>query len=137
MIAMSDPDAADYIVKDISDSVESGTWRWGFDRPEMRFQLKQTGNQKLEVHFVVADATFKTTGPVTIDFLVNGKSVGKMKVTKPGDQVFAKPVPADLLKIEEPVTVAIEAKPFWTSQTDGRHLTVILTQAGFVTASPS
>ena len=132
MVAMNDPAVEDYIVKDISDTLESSTWRWGYERPELRFQLKQTAGQKLEAHFSVADATFKTTGPVTVTFFVNNKNVGTMKITKPGDQVFSKAVPADLLSTNDLTDVAIEAKPFWTSASDGRHLTVILTQVGFV-----
>lgn len=131
-VSMNDPSVDDYIVKDVSDTLESGTWRWGYERPELRFQLKQTAGQKLEVHFSVADATFKTTGPVTVNFFVNNKNVGTMKITKPGDQVFSKAVPGDLLSTSDLTDVAIEAKPFWTSSTDGRHLTVILTQVGFV-----
>ena len=132
MITMSDPSVDDYIVKDISDTLEAKTWRWAYDRPEVRLQLKQATGQKLEVHFSVADATFKTTGPVSINFFVNNKSVGTMKITKPGDQVFSKAIPTDLLKTDDFTNVAIEAKPYWTSSSDGRHLTVILTQVGFV-----
>jgi len=135
MVSMSDPAVDDYIVKDVSDTLEAKTWRWTYDRPELRFQLKQVIGQKLEVHFSVAEATFKTTGPVTINFFVNNKSVGTMKVTKPGDQVFSKAVPADLLRTDDFTDVAIEARPFWTSSTDGRHLTLILTQAGFLDAA--
>ncbi len=134
MITMSDPVVDDYIVKDISDTLEAKTWRWCYDRPELRFQLKQVQGQKLEVHFSVADATFKTTGPVTINFFVSNKSVGTMKVTQPGDQVFSKAVPADLLRTDDFMNVAIEARPCWTSSSDSRHLTIILTQVGFVDA---
>jgi hypothetical protein len=130
---MSDPAIDDYIVKDISDTLEANTWRWGYERPEVHLQLKQAAGQKLEVHFSVAEATFKTTGPVTVNFFVNNKSVGTMKITKPGEQVFSKAVPADLLKTDDLTDVAIEARPFWSSDgADNRHLTVILTQVGFV-----
>ena len=133
IVSMSDPAIDDYIVKDVSDALEGNTWRWSYDRPELRFQLKQTAGQKVQVHFTVADATFKTTGPVTINFFVNNKAMGTMKISKPGEQVFSKAVPADLLKTDDLTTVAMEAKPYWTSATDGRHLTLILTQVGFVT----
>ena len=132
MVSMNDPAINDYIVKDVSDSLEGGSWRWGYERPELRFQLKQAAGQKLEAHFSVADATFKTTGPVTVNFFVNNKNVGTMKIAKSGDQVFSKAVPADLLSTTDLTAVAIETKPFWTSASDGRHLTVILTQVGFV-----
>ena len=134
-ILMNDPSVNDYIVKDVSEGLEGNTWRWSYDRPELRFNVKDTANQKVEVHFVVADATFSTTGPVTAQFLVNDKVVGSMKITKPGDYVFSKPVPAAMFKPDSFDTVSVEARPFWTSKTDGRHLSVILIQAGFVAAS--
>ncbi len=136
-IAMGDPTVNDYIVKDISEALEGNTWRWCYDRPELRFDVKDTANQKLEVHFVVADATFKTTGPVTAKFLVNDKPAGTMKIVKPGDYTFSKPVAPSLFKTDGFQTVAVEARPYWTSQTDGRHLTLILIQAGFTAAAHS
>ena len=44
MITMSDPAVDDYIVKDISDTLEAKTWRWSYDRPEVRLQLKQVAD---------------------------------------------------------------------------------------------
>jgi hypothetical protein len=137
MVLMNDPSVNDYIVKDVSETLEGGSWRWAYDHPELRFQLKDTNNQKVEVHFSVADATFKTTGPVTVKFFVNNKPVGDMKIAKPGDYVFSKAVPADTLKTDDVTTVSAEARPVWTSPTDARHLTIILTQAGFVPATKS
>ena len=137
MILMNDPVVSDYIVKDVSEALEGGSWRWAFDRPELRFQLKDANNQKVEVHFSVADATFKTTGPVTVKFFVNNKPVGDMKILKPGDYVFSKPVPAETLKTDDLTTIELEARPVWTSPTDARHLTIILTQAGFAPAMKS
>src|SRR5271168_4486357 len=57
MITMSDPAVDDYIVKDVSDTLEAKTWRWAYERPELRLQLKQATGQKVEVHFSVAEAT--------------------------------------------------------------------------------
>ncbi len=132
---MSDPAIHAYIVKDIGDHLEANTWRWGYERPELRFQLRETKGQRVEVDYSVAGATFKTTGPMTAKFFVNNKPIGTMKIPKPGEYVFSKPVPAEWLKTDGLTTVAVEAKPFWTSANDGRHLTVILTKAGFVSAA--
>lgn len=132
MVSMNDPAIDDYIVKDVSDSLEANTWRWTYERPELRFQLKDTKGQKVEMHFSIADATFKTTGPVTANFFVNDHPIGTMKITKPGDYVFSKAVPPEWLKTDGLTVVAAEVRPLWTSQGDGRHLGMILTQAGFV-----
>ncbi len=90
---MNDPAVSDYIVKDVSETLEGNTWRWCYERPELRFQLKDTAGQKVELHFSVADATFKTTGPVTANFFVNNKPVGTMKISKTGDYVFDQQFP--------------------------------------------
>jgi hypothetical protein len=132
---MNDPSVTDYIVKDISEALEGNTWRWGFDRPELRFDVSDTANRQLEVHFVIADATFKTTGPVTVNFLVNNRVAGTMKIAKAGDYTFTKPVPADFFQPDDFTDLAIEARPFWTSPTDGRHLSLILIKAGFSVAN--
>jgi hypothetical protein len=130
-IAMRDPDVSDYIVRDVSDSLEGGGWRWTFDRPELRYRLTNTENLRLEVDFAIAGATLKDTGPVTVSFFVNGRPLGSMKCGKAADYKFTKAVPAQWLKPGDGTLVAAEARPLWNAP-DGKHLGFILTQEGFV-----
>jgi hypothetical protein len=132
IIAMNDPAAFDYVVKDVSDSLEGGRWRWTFDRPELQFALKNTEKQKLEADFSLADATLKDTGPVTVTFSVNGHNLPPVKYPKSGDYKFSKPVPAEWLSADGLTKVAIDVKPLWVAPTDGKKLGLILIRAGFV-----
>ena len=132
VVAMSDANAKAYFVKDISDSADAGGWRWTFDRPELRFFLKRADGVHAVADFSIADATFKTTGPVTVVFTVNDKVIAKEKYAKAGSYHFDQLVPANLIQTDKPTTFALEPKPIWVSKTDGQHLGLILVRAGFV-----
>jgi hypothetical protein len=130
-IAMDDPMADAYIVRDISKTTE-GSWRWTYQHPELRFYLKQTSGAKLAVDFGVPEATFKDTGPVTITFRVNGHVLDKVLCDKPGNRHFEKAVPSAFLRAREDNFVAMEADKKWVSKDDGAVLSFLLTRAGFV-----
>jgi hypothetical protein len=132
VVEMGDPAAMDYIVRDVSDSLEGGRWRWTFDHPELQFALKNTAKLKLEADFSVADATLKDTGPVTVKFSVNGHDLPVAKYSKSGDYHFARPVPAAWLSTDGLTKVAVEVAPMWVAPTDGKRLGLILIRAGFV-----
>ncbi len=131
-VAMNDPTVDTYIVRDISDSLQGGVWRWTFDNPEMRLMVAKPDNVKLEADFSIADATFKTTGVVTVKFFVDDKQVGTLRCPKSGAYHFSAAVPAGLLKENTLANVRAEVRPLWTSPGDGKHLGMILVKAGFV-----
>lgn len=132
LVNMSDPNAEEYIVKDVAKWLEGGSWRWCNLRPELRFRLPKTAGWKFTMSFSIVDATFKTTGPVTLTFLVNGHALDKVRYTQPGEYVFEKPVPAEWLRAKEDNHVAVESAPHWTSPSDHVVLTFTLTRAGFI-----
>ncbi len=132
VIKMNDPDVKAYMVKDVSDTVDPGGWRWTFDRPELRFLLKTTEGVHAVADFSIADATMKDTGAITVSFFVNGQLLGTEKYTKSGSYHFDKPVPANLLTAGKLATLALQSKPIWVSPTDKQHLGLILIRAGFV-----
>ncbi|MDQ6677620.1 MAG: hypothetical protein M3Z09_10030 [Acidobacteriota bacterium] len=132
VIKMNDPDVKAYIVKDVSDGLDPGGWRWTFDRPELRFLVKTTDGVHAVADFSIADATMKDTGPVTVSFFVNGKLLGTEKYSKSGSYHFDKPVPADLLTAGKLATFAMRPEPIWISPTDKQHLGLILIRAGFI-----
>ena len=130
-VSMSDPDADAHILRDIS-RVAEGAWRWTYQRPELRFWVDSTAHQKLAADFTIAAGTFKTTGPVTVSFFVNGKLLGKQRCPKPGHYRFEKAVPAGWLRTDDFTVVAAEADKLWVSPADGARLGFILTRIGFV-----
>ena len=132
IIAMNDPNAKAYFVKDVSDGADSGGWRWTFDRPELRFFLKNVDGVHAIADFSIAGDTIKTTGPVTVSFFVNDKLVSSEKYVKAGTYHYDKLVPAGLIQADKATTFALEPKPIWVAPGDGKHLGLILVRAGFV-----
>jgi hypothetical protein len=129
-VAMNDPHASRYLVKDISGSLESGVWRWGFRRPELQLYVEDVTDQKLVVNFSVAGATLRETGPFSVSFYVNGKLLGRESYSTEGQQRFEKPVPPEMLKAGVMNRIVIEPSKVWVAP-DGVALGLILTEAGF------
>lgn len=129
-VRMSDGEADAYIVSDIAKGDQSA-WRWTGKRPTMRFYLTGTAGWKFSADFSIAEATFKDTGPVTLQFLANGQVVDTQRYDKPGNYKIEKAVPPSLLKANADNDVAIEIDKVWLSPSDGAKLGVLLTSLGF------
>jgi hypothetical protein len=128
-IAMDDPAAPEYLVKDMS--TEKGFRRWAFEHPELRFRLNETSHLKFTADFAIPEVTFKVTGPVTVQCAVNGRTLGAMRCDHAGDYHFEKKVPEGLVKAGEAVHVTFDANPRWISPDDGAQLSFLLRSAGF------
>jgi hypothetical protein len=131
VLEMGDPDVLEYIVQDVSDSPGANTWRWTFDRPELRFLLSPGKRYKFEADFSVAAETLKDTGPVTISFLINGRKLGSMRYLESGSYQFIEPISQGWIKPDGDTTVALIVQPLWTGP-DGKHLGLILSKVGFL-----
>lgn len=129
-IVMDDPTSDDYIVRDISPGRDHH--RWAFLHPELRFRIKEAGYSTFAAEFAIPDATFRTTGPVTVSASMNGVSLGSIRCDHAGDYRMEKPVPAESLKPGSEVHVTFEANPRWVSPDDGAQLSFYLRGAGFV-----
>jgi hypothetical protein len=130
-VAMNDPNADPHLLRDVSHFNEGGGWRWAGPRPQMRFYLETTHNFRLSLDFVIAETTFKETGPVTLTFLINGRPFDKVRYAGPGEQHYEKPVPEPLLRAGQDNLVEIEFDRVWTSPDDGAKLSILLVHAGF------
>ena len=128
-IRMDDPQAEDYIVKDISP--ERGLRRWAFVRPELRFRVNQASHLKFAAEFAIPEVTYKVTGPVTVSAAVNGKPVGSVRCDHPGDFVVEGAVPEGVVDPRQAVHVTFEATPRWISPDDHAELSFLLRSAGF------
>jgi hypothetical protein len=124
---MGDPSADRRIVAGIGGA--EGIWRWTGRRPEMRLPPIPSGEARAVVEFAIAEQTFKTTGPLTLRFLVNGREVDRIRYEAPGNHRFDKLV---AVNSEEPNALAIEIDRVWVSPVDGNQLGIILTAAGFL-----
>ena len=130
-VSMSDPSANTYIVRDVSDTTESGGWRWAYRKPELRFFLDSVQHMNFVMDFSFPERIFRETGPVTLAIFINGQPFDRAKFEKGGEQHYRHPVPASLLRAGTANFVRIEPDHVWTSKTDGAALGFILSRAGF------
>lgn len=130
-VNLGDRKADAYIVRDVTESAEGGSWRWTRKRPELRFFLDSIEHLTFTMDFSIAEITMKDTGPVTISILVNGNPLDTLHYNTPGERHFKKPVPEKFLRLKTVNHVSMEIDPVWVSKTDGAVLGFILTRAGF------
>jgi predicted small lipoprotein YifL len=129
-VSMDDPQAADYIVKDIAS--DPGLFRWAFLEPELKLGVGTNRGLKFAMEFALPDATFKTTGPVTVSCSINGHKLGEMRCPRADKYRLEKAVPADWVDPARPVHVTFNAEPRWVSPDDGAQLSFLLYSAGFI-----
>ena len=129
-IEMGDPRSDDFVVRDVTP--EHAALRWTFLDPELRFRLKETAGLSFEMRFVLADATFKVTGPVTVSCAIEGRPLGAMRCDHAGEYRFIKPVPESWLATGKEIHVTFSAEPRWVSPEDGNQLGFLLRSAGFI-----
>lgn len=130
-VSMNDPNAAEYFVQDVSPHLEADSWRWTGQNPELRFFVEEADNRTLRADFGIAEATFKTTGPVTLTFLINGARFDEVRYDKPGSYEYSKPVPASILHAGQINTVRISIDKVWVSPSDKTILGIVMTRVGF------
>lgn len=130
-VAMNDPYAESYIVKDIR-GLEAGEWRWTGPEPTLHFVLDTAEKLRFRMEFSIAGATFKMTGPLTITFRVNGHKLATERYDSYGRKQFEKPVPAEWIEVGGDTIVSATIEPPWISSNNTK-LGVILSRAGFVT----
>jgi hypothetical protein len=128
-VNMDDPVADDYLVRDISP--ERGFRRWAFTHPELRFRLQDVSHLIFTAEFAIPEVTYRVTGPVTVSYAVNGRTLGTLRCDHAGDFRLEKPVPAGLIVPGKFVRVTFEANPRWVSPEDGAQLSFLLRSAGF------
>lgn len=113
-IAVADPSAPRYIVRDVRE-LEGDHHRWTGRRPELRFRLPVVKGLKLSTDFGIHPDMMKETGPVTVVFLVNGRELDKVRYEAAGDKHYEKAVPEEWLRTDSDTLVALDVDPVWKS----------------------
>ena len=127
-VNMDDPEAMQRVVSDIL--VPADGWTWTGKHPTVKVRLRGTQNVQYVADLAIAEATFKTTGPVEIRFEVNGHELERVRFTAPGKRSYVKDVPAAWLLPGQDNIVSAEIDKMWTSPGDGAKLGFILTKIG-------
>jgi len=107
VIHMDDVDAPDHFFRDIASHLD-GAWRWGAKRPAVRIRALTSENLKYVVDLAVPEGTFRTTGPVNITFLVNGRALDRVRYDTPGEHTFEKSVPDGWIRTGEDTVLSAE-----------------------------
>jgi hypothetical protein len=127
---MEDALADDYIVRDISS--ERGLFRWAYQRPELRFRVLDDRKFKFAAEIGIPEATFKDTGPVTINILIDGHALATLRCPRAEKYRIEKQVPPGWLEPNKVVHVTFETEPRWVSPLDGAQLSFLIYSAGFI-----
>jgi hypothetical protein len=130
MVDMSDPDASLHVVKDIYGPSDP-SWRWTAQNPTVQLLVLSTANLKFNADFGIWDQGFKSTGPLEIAYLVNGKVLDKVRYATPGVKHFEKPVPLDWLSVDADTTIGMSVDKLYVAPRDGVKFGVILLRMGF------
>jgi hypothetical protein len=129
-VKMADPDANDYIVRDIG--LMPGTWRWAFLHPELRFRVAHPEGIRFAAEIHIPEVTFKVTGPVVVTYAVDGRRLGFVRCDHPGTYTIDHPVPAAWLAPAAYIHLEFDADRHWVSPDDGAQLSFLLLSAGFI-----
>ena len=130
MVEMSDPDASLRIVKDIYGPSDP-SWRWTSQNPTVQLLVLSTDNLRFTTDFAIWDDSFKTTGPVEVSYLVNGRLLDKVRYTTPGVKHYEKPVPADWISVDSETTLGMSVDKLYIAPRDGGKFGLILVRIGF------
>lgn len=129
MVEMNNPDASLHVVKDIYGPSDP-SWRWTAQNPTVQLLVLSTEHLKYIADFAIWDEGFKTTGPLEIAFLVNGKELDKVRYATPGAKHFEKPVSPDWLSADAETTLAMSVDKLYVAPKDSVKFGVILVRLG-------
>lgn len=129
-VRAEDPRAEAYFLKDVK-GLEGPDWRWTGAEPEFRFDSSDPGEKRFQIEFTVHERTFKDTGPVSIEFYVNGNLLSRETYAADGRKVFQKTVPREWLRPSENRVVMKILNP-WEAPDPGVLLGVLFHSAGLV-----
>ena len=131
-VNMNDAGAEAYLARDISHTLEQGTWRWAYRHPQLRFYLRGIDKLRFLADLGISPTTFQETGPVALAIRINDHDFTTERFDKPGERRLDKPVPAAFLISNAENFVSFEADKQWVSKEDGAVLTFVLSRAGFI-----
>ncbi len=100
VMTIGQPGASRYIVKGVWLGDPKADGYWTLDEPELQFQLSSVQHHVFREHFYIPLDTFKQTGPLMVDFYVNGHLLDQARFAKDGDVIYQHDVPVDWLKTD-------------------------------------
>src|SRR4051812_22856479 len=114
LINMSDADAENHFIHDVSPELDGNTWRWTGRRPTIRLRTGTNPKLAYSMDFVIAESTLRHTGPVTLALFVNDHLLDRLRYASPGRRRIKKPIPTEWLAQDENAILAAEIDKVWT-----------------------
>jgi hypothetical protein len=131
VMTIGKPGASQYIVKGVLVGDPKADGYWTLDEPELRFRLKSVQDHMFREHFLLPRDTLKQTGPLMVDFYVNGHLLDQASFAKDGEIVYQHDVPADWLTPGTLTTVQMRVHNPYIAPRDHARLGVLLRSAFF------
>ncbi|MBL0155692.1 MAG: hypothetical protein IPP47_01075 [Bryobacterales bacterium] len=132
LFSMTETRADQFIVTGIPLGLGAGANRWTNEGPAVHCALPTPGPWLIAMDFILADVTFRATGPITITFTVDGHELKRLRLDKPGPYQFRAPLPPELATPgKDRVLQASIDKPYIAAG-DGNKLGVLVSAMGFV-----
>jgi hypothetical protein len=126
------PGAAQDVVKGVLVGDPKADGYWTLDESEFRFELSSTQHNVFRERFYLPAETLKQTGPLIVDFYVNGRLLDRARFVKDGDVTYQQAVPMGWLKTGSLTTVRMRVHNPYIAPRDGARLGVLLRSAAFV-----
>jgi hypothetical protein len=137
VMTIGTPGAAQYIVGGVLVTDPEADGYWTLDQTELRFRLSSVEHHVFWEHFYLPLETLRKTGPLIVDFYVNGQLLDKTRFAKDGEVVYRHEVPVKWLKTGSVTTVRMRIHNPYVAPRDGTRLGVVLRSAAFALAVPS
>ncbi len=131
------PGAAQYIVKGMVVGDPKADGYWTLDESELQFRLRSVQHHVFRERFYLPYDTLKVTGPLQVDYYVNGHLLDHAQFAKDGEVTYQHDVPEDWLKTEDLTMVQMQVHNPYVSPRDGVKLGVLLRSAVFVAGANS
>jgi hypothetical protein len=125
------PGAAQYIMKGVLVGDAKSDAFWTLDQPELKFRLSSVEHHVFLERFYLPRETLEKTGPLIIDFYVNGHHLDQERFGKDGEVIYQHDVPEKWLTTAEPTTVRMVIHNPYIAPRDGARLGVLLRAASF------
>lgn len=131
------PGAVNYIVKGMLIGDPKADGYWTREEAELRFRLTSTDHHFFRERYFLPAEVLKKTGPLDVEYYVNGHLLDHTRFDKDGDLFYEHDVPKDWLKDGQLTVVRMRFQNPYVSPRDGVKLGILLRSAGFGPGVPS
>ncbi|MGA2879454.1 MAG: hypothetical protein ABSG13_10925 [Bryobacteraceae bacterium] len=131
VMTIGSPGAAHYVVKGVLVTDPKADGYWTLDDTELQFQLSSVQHHVFREHYYLPYDTLKVTGPLLVDFYINGHLLDQTRFAKDGEAVYQHDVPVDWLNTGSLTMVRMRVHNPYIAPRDGAKLGVLLRSAVF------